>query len=115
MASQSETAELPSFRLDGRLAIVTGASQGIGRAFALAYSLAGAEVVLVSRGREKLLEAQRGVESAGGRAHVICADVAKLEDIRRLEQGLSKLFEGRDAPLALLNTAAFAFPKSAAQ
>jgi len=115
MASQSETAELPSFRLDGRLAIVTGASQGIGRAFALAYSRAGAEVVLVSRGREKLLEAQRAVESAGGRAHVICADVGKLEDIRRLEQGVLKLVEGRDVGLVLVNSAGFGFTKSAVE
>jgi len=115
MASQSETAELPSFRLDGRLAIVTGASQGIGRAFALAFSRAGAEVVLVSRGREKLLEAQRAVESAGGRAHVICADVGKLEDIRRLEQGVLKLVEGRDVGLVLVNSAGFGFTKSAVE
>src|SRR5258706_15111128 len=109
MESQSETAELPSFRLDGRLAIVTGASQGIGRAFALAYSLAGGEVVLVSRGREKLLEGQRGVESAGGRAQVIWPDVGKLEDIRPLEQGVSKLVEGRALDLGLVNGAGFGF------
>ena len=113
MASQPDSAELPSFRLDGRLAIVTGASQGIGRAFALAYSRAGAEVVLVSRGREKLLEVQRAVESAGGRAHVICADVGKLEDIRRLEQGVLKLVEGRDVGLVLVNSAGFGFTKPA--
>ena len=115
MARQPETAELPSFRLDGRLAIVTGASQGIGRAFALAYSRAGAEVVLVSRGREKLLEAQRAVESAGGRAHVICADVGKLEDIHRLEQDVLKLVEGRDVGLVLVNSAGFGFTKSAVE
>jgi len=115
MASQSETAELPSFRLDGRLAIVTGASQGIGRAFALAFSRAGAEVVLVSRGREKLLEARHAVESAGGLAHVICADVGKLEDIRRLEQGVLKLVEGRDVGLVLVNSAGFGFTKSAVE
>jgi 2-deoxy-D-gluconate 3-dehydrogenase len=113
MASQPDSTELPSFRLDGRLAIVTGASQGIGRAFALAYSRAGAEVVLVSRGREKLLEAQRAVESAGGRAHVICADVGELEDIRRVEQGVLKLVEGRDLALVLVNSAGFGFTKSA--
>jgi NAD(P)-dependent dehydrogenase (short-subunit alcohol dehydrogenase family) len=76
MESQPESVELPSFRLDRRLAVITGASQGIGRALALAYSGAGAEVVLVSRGREKLMETQRAVEIAGGRAHLLCADVS---------------------------------------
>jgi 2-deoxy-D-gluconate 3-dehydrogenase len=113
MASQPDSAELPSFRLDGRLAVITGASQGIGRAFALAYSQAGAEVVLVSRGRERLLEAQREIESAGGRAHTICADVGKLEDIRRLENDVLKLAEGRDRSLVLVNSAGFGFTKAA--
>src|SRR6266853_1260309 len=113
MARQLESDELPSFRLDGRLAVITGASQGIGRAFALAYSRAGAEVVLASRSREKLLETQRAVETAGGRAHVICTDVSKIEDIRQLERGVSKLVEGRDLALVLVNCAGLGFTKPA--
>jgi len=113
MARPPENDELPSFRLDRRLAVITGASQGIGRAFALAYSRAGAEVVLVSRGREKLLETQHAVETAGGRANVICADVRKIEDIRHLERGVSKLVEGRDLGLVLVNCAGFGFTKPA--
>jgi NAD(P)-dependent dehydrogenase (short-subunit alcohol dehydrogenase family) len=113
MGRQSESDELPSLRLDGRLAVITGASQGIGRAFALAYSRAGAEVVLVSRNRERLLETQRAVETAGGRAHVIGADVSKIEDIRQLERGVSKLIEGRDIGLVLVNCSGFGFTKPA--
>jgi NAD(P)-dependent dehydrogenase (short-subunit alcohol dehydrogenase family) len=113
MASQTENAELPSFRLDGRLAIITGGSQGIGRAFALAYCRAGAEVVLVSRGLEKLLEAQHAVEKLGGPAHIICADVSKLEDVRRLESSVLKLVEARNPSLVLVNSAGFGFTKAA--
>src|ERR1700692_4314880 len=112
-SSDTNTDELPSFRLDGRLAIITGASDGIGRAFALAFSRSGAEVVLVSRTREKLLEVQRSVEAAGGRAHIIRADVGKIDDIRSIEQEVSTLIKGRDLALVLVNCAGFGFTKLA--
>ena len=104
---------LPSFRLDGRLAVITGASDGIGRAFALAYSSSGAEVVLVSRTREKLLEVKGAIESAGGRAHALRADVSKMKDIRSIEQEVSRLIKGRDLALVLVNCAGFGFTKPA--
>ena len=104
---------LPSFRLDGRLAVITGASDGIGRAFALAYSRSGAEVVLVSRTQGKLLEVQREVETAGGKAHVIRADVSKIEEIRAIEQEVSALIKSRDLALILVNCAGFGFTKPA--
>ena len=118
ISHEPEGDALPSFRLDGRLAVITGASDGIGRAFALAYSRSGAEVVLVSRTREKLLEVQRSVEAAGGRAHVIRADVSKIDDIRSIEQEVSALInsskdKGKDLALVLVNCAGFGFTKPA--
>jgi NAD(P)-dependent dehydrogenase (short-subunit alcohol dehydrogenase family) len=113
MTNPSGGGELPSFRLDGRLAVITGASEGIGRAFAVAYSRAGAEVVLVSRRPEKLLELQRSVEETGGKAHVIGADLSKVGEIRALAEGVSKLIEGRNLALVLINNAGFAFTKPA--
>ena len=104
---------LPSFRLDGRLAVVTGASQGIGREFALAYHRAGAEVVLVSRNHRNLLEVQSSVQEAGGKAHVICADLGQMKDIRSLERSVSKLVKSRDLGLVLVNCAGFGFTKPA--
>ena len=50
--SNPEKVRIPSFLLDGRVAVVTGASQGIGRAFAHAYAAAGAHVIIGSRTRE---------------------------------------------------------------
>src|ERR1700723_2238580 len=113
MTTESGGEEFRSFRLDGRLAVITGASEGIGRAFALAYARAGAEVVLVSRRREKLVAVQQLVEAAEGKAHVICADLSQLDDIRSLSASVSDLLGNRDVRLVLINNAGFAFTKPA--
>jgi NAD(P)-dependent dehydrogenase (short-subunit alcohol dehydrogenase family) len=113
MPTEPVAEELPSFRLDGRLAVVTGASEGIGRAIALAYSRAGAEVVLVSRSREKLLLVQRAIEAAAGKAHIISADLGKFDDVRSLAQGVTGIIQGRELPLVLVNCAGLAFTKPA--
>ena len=107
--------DLPTFRLDGRLAIVTGASAGIGRAFALAYSRAGAEVVLVSRSEDKLIEVRSEVEAFGGRAHVVCADLSKIDDIRLLPERVNEFIGGRNLSLVLVNNAGFGFTRAALQ
>jgi len=65
---------LDSFRLDGRVAIVTGASRGLGSAMALALAEAGADVVLVARGETASLEKE--VAALGRRAVAVTSDVA---------------------------------------
>jgi len=84
---------LDSFRLDRQVAIVTGASRGLGAAMALALAEAGADVALVARG--DLSESQRNIERLGRRAIAINAD---LED--------------RAAPEAILNAAQRAFGRA---
>lgn len=64
-----------AFDLTGKKAFVSGASRGIGRAIALAYAAAGADLALVSRSAETLAEVAKEVEALGRRALVIPADL----------------------------------------
>jgi 3-oxoacyl-[acyl-carrier protein] reductase len=68
--------------LSGRVAFVTGASQGIGRACAVKLATAGATVALAARNREKLDEAAREISAAGGKAEVFALDVGDEEQIK---------------------------------
>jgi 2-deoxy-D-gluconate 3-dehydrogenase len=113
MSNTADHPSLPTLRLDGRLAIVTGASEGIGRAIALAYAQAGGELVLISRRLPKLLEVRAEVQAEGGTAHVLTADLSSMADIRSLPSTVESLLDGRDLKLVLVNNAGFGFTKDA--
>jgi NAD(P)-dependent dehydrogenase (short-subunit alcohol dehydrogenase family) len=70
------------FDLAGRVAMVTGASAGLGRHFAGVLARAGAAVALAARRREKLDEAVREIAGAGGRAAAVVCDVADAQSVR---------------------------------
>lgn len=72
------------FRLDGRVAVVTGASSGLGVAFATALAQAGADVALGARRVGRLAETARLVEQAGRRAIAVATDVADPESCTHL-------------------------------
>jgi 3-oxoacyl-[acyl-carrier protein] reductase len=68
--------------LEGRIALVTGASQGIGRACALRLAKDGASVALAARNQEKLAEVAAEIAAAGGTAHVFALDLGSEESIK---------------------------------
>ncbi len=68
--------------LEGRIALVTGASQGIGRACALTLARAGAQVALAARNTGKLAEVAAEIEAAGGKAVSFELDLASEESIK---------------------------------
>jgi NAD(P)-dependent dehydrogenase (short-subunit alcohol dehydrogenase family) len=70
--------------LAGRLALITGASRGIGAATAHAVAGAGARVVLAARDRGALEAVAKGIHEAGGQATPVPTDVSNLEDVERL-------------------------------
>jgi NAD(P)-dependent dehydrogenase (short-subunit alcohol dehydrogenase family) len=72
--------ELQRFRLDGRVAMVAGASGGIGRRASVALASVGAQVVLVGRSADRLADVRRLVESAGGNALPITGDMTRSDD-----------------------------------
>ena len=72
---------LDSFGLDGRRALVTGASRGIGRAIALALAEAGADVALAARDEVRLNELAAEIRSLGRRTHVVPLDLGNLEAV----------------------------------
>lgn len=72
------------FDLTGRIALVTGASRGIGRAIALGLAEAGADVALVARGASPLEEAAAAVRAFGRRALALAGDAGNEQDIRRV-------------------------------
>ncbi|OXM43857.1 SDR family NAD(P)-dependent oxidoreductase [Amycolatopsis alba] len=75
---------LDRFRIDGRVAVVTGASSGLGIAFATAVAEAGADVVLGARRTDRLETTRAAVEKLGRRAVAVCTDVADPKDCHAL-------------------------------
>lgn len=85
---ENSPATIPA-QLTGKIALITGASKGLGKAMALALAQAGATVALVSRDAEKLRHVQEEIERAGSRAASFVADVTVEENVRRLESEVS--------------------------
>ncbi len=91
-----------SYRLDGKLALVTGAGSGLGRQFALTLAEAGADVVLAARRQDKLAETRSLVEEIGGTAVVLEMDVS---DSGSVNAAFSQLDDDQRSVDILVNNA----------
>ena len=96
--------KLPSFRLDGKVALVTGAGTGIGAAIAIGLAEAGADVLLVGRTQSSLEQTAEAVSKRGGRSRVIVCDVTQSEAVRKIISALPRLD-------VLINNAGTNFPE----
>jgi hypothetical protein len=90
------TTVLDRFRLDDKVAVVTGASSGLGVAFAVALSEAGADVVLAGRRTDRLEQTRAIVEAHGRRALVVTADVSRPEEAQAVIDAAIDHFERVD-------------------
>lgn len=106
---------LDRFRLDDRVAVVTGAGRGLGAAMAVAFAEAGADVLISARTQAQLEEVAAQIAATGRRAHVVAADLAHPEATAELAGAAVEAFGkldivvnnvGGTMPGPLLNTSA---------
>jgi NAD(P)-dependent dehydrogenase (short-subunit alcohol dehydrogenase family) len=99
----SESTTPSSLALDGRVALVTGASRGIGEAIAVAFAAAGARVVLASRKLEQLEAVAARIRAAGGEALALACHTGRPAEVEALAGAVRDAFGGLDV---LVNNAA---------
>lgn len=83
---------MSEIKLTGKVALITGASKGLGKAMALALGAAGAQLALVSRGLEQLTDTANAVRKAGGVAETFRTDVTDEKQVLQLERDVARRF-----------------------
>ena len=101
----------PDFSLKGKLAIITGASMGIGKEIARAFAAAGAEIIVTARTESKLIELKEEVEKDGGKCHFLVNDITNINQIQDLADFIREKLSEEEKDLVLVNNAGFGFTK----
>ncbi len=96
--------------LEGKVALITGASQGLGKALALAYAKEGAKLAINARSEDSIRPVAEEVEEHGAEVLAVAADVAKSADVERFVNEAAERFGGIDV---LVNNAGILGPRVA--
>lgn len=91
--------------LKGKVAVITGAGRGIGRAIAIGYASAGASICCTARTESQLEDTVRQIEAAGGRALAVACDVTDVESVKRVFARAEQAFGGIDIVVASAGSA----------
>ena len=83
-------------RLEGKVAVITGAGRGIGRAIAIGYAAEGASICCAARTTTEIEEVAAGIKSAGGNAITVQTDVTSYEEVERMNRAAADAFGGID-------------------
>ena len=84
--------DISKFSLDGKVALVTGGSRGIGRTIALTFADAGADVVISARKQPDLEEAAEEIKTKGGKVLAVASHIAKIEESQNLVEKVKTEF-----------------------
>lgn len=95
--------------LDGKVAIVSGASYGMGKSMAELFASEGAKVVMTARGKEKLDEAVKELKDKGLDVTGVVADNKELDDVKKVIQTALDTYGDLDI---VINNARYSFPRT---
>src|SRR5262249_20603395 len=102
--------QMPSFRLDGRVALITGGGRGLGLAMAQALATAGADVAIASRTQSELEAAANLIRKTGREVQTVPRDVSNVESVRAMVKKTAGHFNRLDI---LVNAAAINYRRPA--